>query len=99
MGNVTMTLDELAKLVRKTAKELNLTLDKICVFHGDRTMDFRAKQPKSADPRSWKPHVYCELVNGMKVGRVRLIPGMLENDVESELAKTALAIGLTMEKK
>lgn len=87
-----MNLDELAKLVRKTAKELNLTLDKICVFHGERTMDFKSKprNPKAAEA----PHVSCELVNGMKVGHVRLVPGASAREVEEELTKTALAIDL-----
>ncbi len=78
-----MNLDELANLVRKTAKELNLTLDKICVFHGERTMDFKSKKPKAETGAA--PHVYCELVDGLKVRRMSMFPDMTEDQVRDML--------------
>lgn len=66
VGRTGMTLDELAKLVRDTAKGMNLTLEKVICRETKVPLSIGVKA-KPGDRIA--PYVCFEIVNGMKMGR------------------------------
>lgn len=71
-----MTLDELAKLVRDTAKEMNLMLDKVVCHETKMPLSVGVKA-KATDPV--EPHVCFEIINGMKMGRQAIGLKLVQN--------------------
>lgn len=94
-----MTLEETAQLVRRTAKSLGLTLDKIITFDEKRNLDFRSKKSKpDTDEPDQERFVRAELSNGMKLRSIRVFPNATESLVQEQLEWAADQIGLTVYK-